>query len=42
MGYLTVTEAREVKTRWPLTEIYLQEGKEPITELQYFVVGNKV
>lgn len=36
-----VTEAREIKTRSPLTEIYLREGEEPITELQYFIVGKK-
>jgi effector-binding domain-containing protein len=33
-----VLEAKGIKTKWPLTEVYLQEGKEPITELQYFVL----
>lgn len=28
--------AKGIKTKWPLTEVYLREGSEPITELQYF------
>jgi effector-binding domain-containing protein len=32
-----VSQANDIKTRWPLTEIYLEEGEEPVTELQYFV-----
>ncbi|MBI2314720.1 GyrI-like domain-containing protein [Candidatus Daviesbacteria bacterium] len=30
-------EARGIKTKWPLTEIYIREGDNPITELQYLV-----
>ncbi len=30
-------KAKGVKTKWPLTEIYIREGDEPITELQYLV-----
>jgi len=36
-----VTKANGVKTKWPLTEIYLEEGEKSITELQYFVVEKK-
>lgn len=32
-------KAKNIKIMWPLTEIYLQEGNEPITELQCFVVN---
>lgn len=31
-------KAKNIKIKWPLTEIYLHEGDEPITELQCFVV----
>lgn len=38
LDYLeSVTQANGIKTSWPLTEIYLEEGKEPVTELQYFI-----
>ncbi|MBI2019503.1 GyrI-like domain-containing protein [Candidatus Daviesbacteria bacterium] len=38
LSYLeSVTQVNGIKTSWPLTEIYLEEGKEPVTELQYFV-----
>lgn len=32
-----VAQVNGVEARWPLTEIYLQEEEEPVTELQYFV-----
>ena len=32
-----VTEANGIKTSWPLTEVYLEEGERPVTELQYLV-----
>jgi len=35
------TEARGIKTRWPLTEIYIREGDNTITELQYFLDGKE-
>ena len=36
-----VARVNGVKTAWPLTEVYLEEGKKPITELQYFVEEKK-
>jgi DNA gyrase inhibitor GyrI len=32
-----VTNDNGVQTEWPLTEIYVEEGEKPVTELQYFV-----
>jgi effector-binding domain-containing protein len=32
-----VTKANNIKTKWPLTEVYLREGEKPVTELQYLV-----
>jgi len=32
-----VLEANGIKHKWPLTEIYLKEDEELVTELQYFV-----
>lgn len=33
-------EASGLKTSWPLTEVYLNEGKTPVTELQYLLKNN--
>ncbi len=32
-----VTQANSIRTSWPLTEVYLEEGENPLTELQFFV-----
>lgn len=32
-----VTETNGIKTSLPLTEVYLEEGEHPVTELQYLV-----
>ena len=36
-----VAEENGIQTNWPLTEIYLEEGERPVTELQYFVKEKK-
>jgi len=36
-----VTEENGIQTKWPLTEVYLEEGENPVTELQYFVKEEK-
>ena len=36
-----VARANGVKIKWPLTEVYLKEGKKPVTELQYLVEEEK-
>ena len=33
----TILQQKQIKWKWPLTEIYLREGDIPITELQYFI-----
>jgi len=33
----TIAHANGVKTKWPLTEVYLEEGEKTVTELQYLV-----
>ena len=34
------TKIKGIKMKWPLTEIYLKKGENPITELQYFIDEN--
>jgi len=36
-----VAKENELQIEWPLTEIYLKEGKNPVTELQYFIKEQK-
>ncbi len=37
----SVAQANGVRTKWPLTEVYIEEGEKPVTELQYFVEKEK-
>lgn len=36
-----VAQANGIKTKWPLTEVYIEEGEKPVTELQYLVEEEK-